>query len=101
MRISDWSSDVCSSDLSERELSTLLNVSRSAVREAVKILVSIEILEVKHGRGTFVREPQLRPLTDLSMVENAVKTLLMRQAIEARALIDIERSEEHTSESSH
>src|SRR3546814_4384341 len=41
---------------SERELSTLLNVSRSAVREAVKILVSIEILEVKHGRGTFVRE---------------------------------------------
>src|SRR3546814_15044820 len=36
---------------SERELSTLLNVSRSAVREAVKILVSIEILEVKHGRS--------------------------------------------------
>lgn len=75
---------------SERELAAQLNVSRSALREALKILVSIEILEVNHGRGTFVREPQLRPLTDLSLVENDVKTMLMRQAIEARALIDIE-----------
>jgi len=75
---------------SERELAIQLNVSRSAVREAVKILVSIEILEVKHGLGTFVKEPQLRPLTDLSLVEDGVKTMLMRQAIEVRALLDIE-----------
>jgi DNA-binding FadR family transcriptional regulator len=75
---------------SERELSVQLNVSRSAVREALKILVSIEILEVKHGLGTFVKEPQLRPLTDLSMVGDEVKTMLMRQAIEVRALIDVE-----------
>ncbi|SHI27487.1 GntR family transcriptional regulator, transcriptional repressor for pyruvate dehydrogenase complex [Pollutimonas bauzanensis] len=75
---------------SERELAIQLNVSRSAVREAVKILVSIEILEVKHGLGTFVKEPQLRPLTDLSLVEDGVKKMLMRQAIEVRALIDVE-----------
>lgn len=75
---------------SERELATQLNVSRSAVREAVKILVSIDILDVKHGLGTFVKEPQLRPLTDLSLMEDETKRIMMRQAIEVRALVDIE-----------
>jgi DNA-binding FadR family transcriptional regulator len=38
----------------EIEMSELINVSRSTVREAIKILVSTNVLEVKRGRGTFV-----------------------------------------------
>jgi len=40
----------------ELELTKDLNVSRSTIREAIKILVSTNVLEVKRGRGTFVSE---------------------------------------------
>lgn len=40
----------------EIELSNELNVSRSTIREAIKILVSNNVLEVKRGKGTFVSE---------------------------------------------
>lgn len=38
----------------EFELAQSLNVGRGTVREAVKILVSRNVLEIKRGRGTFV-----------------------------------------------
>lgn len=38
----------------EIELTSELNVSRSTVREAIKILVSTNVLEVRRGKGTFV-----------------------------------------------
>ncbi len=38
----------------EIELANTLNVSRSTIREAIKILVSTNVLEVRRGRGTFV-----------------------------------------------
>ena len=44
---------------SEPELGAELGVSRSTVREAVRELTSLGVLEIQHGRGTFVRS--LRP----------------------------------------
>lgn len=41
---------------SENELSVLLNVGRSTVREAIKILVTRNILEIRRGFGTYVCE---------------------------------------------
>ncbi len=41
---------------SERELAEKFMVSRSSVREAVTILESLGILEVKHGKGSYVRD---------------------------------------------
>ena len=38
----------------EQILSEKLNVSRNTVREAVKLLVSKNVLEIERGRGTFV-----------------------------------------------
>lgn len=40
----------------EFELADTLNVGRGTVREAVKLLVSRNILEIRRGRGTFVHE---------------------------------------------
>jgi DNA-binding FadR family transcriptional regulator len=40
----------------EFELSKFLGVSRGSVREAVKILSALGILEIRRGNGTFVRE---------------------------------------------
>lgn len=51
---------------SERTLSEALGVSRPSVREAIRSLVAMHILESKHGAGTFVSslslDELLRPL---------------------------------------
>jgi GntR family transcriptional regulator, transcriptional repressor for pyruvate dehydrogenase complex len=41
----------------ERELADQLDVNRASVREALKRLEFLELVEVRHGHGTFVREP--------------------------------------------
>ena len=43
----------------ERVLGDRLAVSRTIVREAVHVLAERGLLDVVHGRGTFVREPSL------------------------------------------
>lgn len=40
----------------EMELSEKLNISRTTLREAIRILVTNGILEIKRGRGTFVKK---------------------------------------------
>ena len=40
----------------EYDLAVILNVGRSTVREAIKLLVARNVLEIKRGKGTFVRE---------------------------------------------
>lgn len=77
----------------EAELVAELGVSRSSVREAVRTLVALDILEVRHGTGTFVGQLSLRPLVEgmvfrgvlLPGVDNAV----MRQVVEVRTGLDL------------
>jgi len=40
----------------EREIAESLGVNRSTVREAVKKLEALELVEIKHGRGVFVKD---------------------------------------------
>lgn len=52
---------------SERELAEWLNVGRSTIREATKILLHLNLIEVKMGQGTFISdgtsEINVAPLT--------------------------------------
>lgn len=48
----------------EAELMEELSVSRSSVREAVRTLVALDLLQVRHGTGTFVGQMSLRPLVE-------------------------------------
>ncbi len=48
----------------ESELVEQVNVSRSAVREAIRTLSALDIVEVRHGTGTFVGPMSLRPLVE-------------------------------------
>lgn len=48
----------------EGELCERLGVSRSSVREAIRTLASLDIVEVRHGRGTFVGPLSLAPLVN-------------------------------------
>lgn len=48
----------------ETQLCEQLQVSRSSVREAVRTLVALDIVEVRHGRGTFVGQASMRPVVE-------------------------------------
>ncbi|WP_028325120.1 FadR/GntR family transcriptional regulator [Desulfatirhabdium butyrativorans] len=58
----------------ERELAEALNVSRISVRDAIKKLVVMGLLEQRQGQGTFVRSPDAKsqnPLAILMETQNA------------------------------
>ena len=50
----------------EFDLSEELNVSRTTLREAIRILVAYDILEIQRGKGTFVTENALKQSQELA-----------------------------------
>jgi len=66
----------------ERELAESLGVNRGSVREALKRLEFLELVEVRHGQGTFVRE--LSASSSLQVIE----AILRDPAVVTRALLD-------------
>ncbi len=74
----------------ENQLRDIFGVSRSILREAIRVLASKGLVEVKQGHGTFVRLPQI------SVPEEAVRNYLMTntfsllQLMEVRTPIEVE-----------
>ena len=72
----------------ERDLAEAMGVNRGSVREAVKRLEFLELVEVRHGQGTFVRE--LSDSSSLELIETllrdprTVTPELLRQLLEFR-----------------
>lgn len=54
----------------ELDLSNELNVSRTTLREAIRILVAYGILEIQRGKGTYVTENAFRQPEDLEQLSN-------------------------------
>ena len=52
----------------EIELSEELNVSRTTLREAVRILVAYQILEIRRGKGTYVTKKAFEQPQDLEQL---------------------------------
>ncbi|MFM9370965.1 FadR/GntR family transcriptional regulator [Streptomyces sp. Da 82-17] len=48
----------------EAELCELLDMSRNSVREALKALQAVRVVEIRHGFGTYVGSLSLDPLVD-------------------------------------
>lgn len=74
----------------ENVLSKELNVSRTTLREAIRILTTGGILEIRRGRGTFVREDfennQTKELSSLTSAKVKVRDLYeMRLIFEPEA----------------
>lgn len=76
----------------EAELMELLQVSRSKIREAIRTLVALDILEVRHGTGTFVGQLSLQPLVEglafKGMLMPGEDFDVLRQVVEIRAVLD-------------
>ena len=77
----------------ERDLAEALQVNRASVREAVKRLEFLELLEVRHGQGTFVRQvgdsSALQVIETLLRDPHTVTTDLLRQILEFRRHVTI------------
>jgi GntR family transcriptional repressor for pyruvate dehydrogenase complex len=75
---------------SEPELGAELGVSRSTVREAARELTALGVLEIRHGRGTFVRS--LRPdllLRGDSLLEHT-NDRIWEELLEVRGIVEPE-----------
>ena len=75
----------------ERELATQFGVGRPAVREAIKALSFLDVIESRRGDGTYVKSPGVARLawpTHIAMWPgsfNALELLEVRKMIEPRA----------------
>jgi len=76
----------------EAELCETLGVSRSSVREAIRTLSTLDIVEVRHGHGTFVGNMSLDALVE-SLVFRGVLSpgddlRALREVVEVRQALD-------------
>ena len=76
----------------EAQLCTDLGVSRSSVREAVRTLVALDIVQVRHGHGMFVGQVSMRPMIESLVFRGLLKPgddyRSLRDVVEVRTLLD-------------
>lgn len=82
----------------ETALCERLEISRSSVREAMRTLVSLDIVEVRHGHGTFVGQLSLSPLVDgllfRARLNDGNDLRALREVVEVRIALDLSVAEQ-------
>lgn len=82
----------------ERELSEALQVSRASVREAIKALEVIGLLESKQGAGNYIKENfeqiLFEPLSMMFMLEGStpMEIVEIREALELQTVVSAARN---------
>ena len=71
----------------EHELMRVHDVGRNTLREAIKSLQAIGVLEIRHGSGTYVRGTTFEPLVDGLVLQ--AKLSLQHDAREAAELVEV------------
>lgn len=74
--------------LPERELATRLGVSRPVIREVLRALAAIGVIEIRHGYGSVVRRPDFAQLGDLFTMMFAQQAEVVEDVMEARIAIE-------------
>jgi len=70
------------------ELARALGVSRTPVREAIKVLAASGIVEVRHGQGTFVTSGAQASLGQLLLFEIYLKDTTPQKLMEVRTIFE-------------
>lgn len=77
----------------ETELCQELGVSRSSVREAIRTLSTLDIVEVRHGSGTVVGQMSLAPLVETLVFRGVLSPgddlAALREVVELRCAFDL------------
>lgn len=79
---------------SEPEMSARFGVSRSVVREALRVLGEKGLVEVRHGSGTRVTSPDawdpLDPVVLNALREHGPSAVVLRELLETRTIVECE-----------
>jgi len=67
--------------IKENELASELGISRTPIREALKMLESDDIVEVRKGIGTFVKMLSFKDIKDIFEVRKALEIIAIKTAI--------------------
>lgn len=82
----------------EAELCSELGVSRSSVREAMRTLAALDIVEVRHGYGTYVGQLSLAPLVEGLVFRGVLGPeddfAALREVVEVREALDLAMAEQ-------
>lgn len=77
----------------EAELCETLDVSRSSVREAIRTLATLDIVDVRHGHGTYVGEMSLDPMVEALVFRGVLSPEgsldALREVVEMRLTLDL------------
>jgi len=77
--------------LPERELAKILNISRPSLRQALKVLTAIGVIESKVGDGTFIRSESATEMLEQSMdFLSLTGAVSMTELFEVRKVIEVE-----------
>lgn len=81
----------------EAELGETLDVSRSSVREAIRTLSTLDIVDVRHGHGTFVGAMSLDPMVEALVFRGVLSPegslRALREVVEVRLALDLALAE--------
>lgn len=82
----------------EAVLCAELGVSRSSVREAMRTLAALDIVEVRHGYGTYVGQLSLAPLVEGLVFRGVLRPeddfAALREVVEVREALDLAMAEQ-------
>ncbi|WP_022888778.1 FadR/GntR family transcriptional regulator [Agromyces italicus] len=82
----------------EADICARLEVSRSSVREAMRMLAALDIVEVRHGHGTYVGQLSLAPLVEglvfRGVVDQDDSVAALREVVEVREALDLAMAEQ-------
>ncbi len=75
---------------STRQLIEILGVSRSSVREALQILAAMGLVDTKHGKGTYVKEPIaiFNPKENIELHPRILQKQMRYQINQARLILE-------------
>lgn len=79
--------------LSENQIALKLGMSRTPVREALRMLVSEDIVEIKNNIGTYVRTFSRRDIEDIFEVRIALETIAAKTAVYEISEVEIDELE--------
>lgn len=81
----------------EAELCEELDVSRSSVREAIRTLSTLDIVDVRHGHGTYVGPMSLDPMVEALVFRGVLSPdgslEALREVVEVRLALDLSMAE--------
>lgn len=81
----------------EAELCDTIDVSRSSVREAIRTLSTLDIVDVRHGHGTYVGGMSLDPMVEALVFRGVLSPGgsldALREVVEVRLALDLSMAE--------